>query len=146
MATMFWIWMAAAVIFLIIEITSPSFLAICFAIAAAAAGVFAQFNPESYYWQVGLFIIASLVLLPLMRPLARRITKPSPVQSNIDRLIGQIGIVTKPLDRERPGQIVVDGETWRAVAAGTFAPAERVRVASVQGNRLRVERAEESEE
>lgn len=142
MTTMFWIWMAAAVIFLILELLTPGLIFASFAVAAAVSGVYAQFNPLEYYWQMGIFVAVSLVLLPSMRPFARRITKPSPVKSNVDRLVGRVGLVTRDIDPDTGGQVNLDGETWRAMADRPFAAKERVRVVAVNGNRLKVEAAD----
>ena len=60
---MFWIWLAAAVVFLIIELLSPTFFFICFTAGAVVSGVFSYFYPEAYYWQIGIFIVVSLALL-----------------------------------------------------------------------------------
>ena len=139
MTTLFWIWMAAAVVFLILELTAPGLIFACFAVAAAAAGIYAQFSPNEYYWQIGIFVVASIVLLPSMRPVARRITKPQPTESNVDRLLGKTAVVVKAIDPDTGGQVKIDGETWRAIADHPFAPNAKVRIAAVDGNKLRVE-------
>ncbi len=142
MSTMFWIWMAAAVVFLILEILAPGLIFAGFAVAAAIAGIYGQFNPAEYYWQMGIFVAASLVILPTMRPLAKRITKPSPVKSNVDRLIGRIALVSRDIEPDTGGQVTLDGETWRAMAKRPFAAKDRVRVVAVNGNRLVVDEPE----
>jgi len=146
MATMFWIWMAAAVIFLILEILTPGLIFAAFAVAAGIAGVYGQFYPEEYYWQIGIFVGLSIVLLPLMRPVARKITKPSPVISNVDGLIGQVGLITKAIDPDSGGQIRLHGEVWRAVSEIALAENNRAKVVSVSGNKLVVEKADDRKE
>jgi membrane-bound serine protease (ClpP class) len=55
-------------------------------------------------------------------------------------LVEEIGVARTPIDPE--GQVMVHGELWTAVADGaTIAAGERVRVVSVEGLRLHVERA-----
>ena len=142
MSTMFWIWMAAGVIFLILEILAPGLIFAGFAVAAALAGIYAQFNPAEYYWQMGIFVAASIVLLPAMRPLAKRITKPSPVKSNVDRLVGQIALVSRDINPDTGGQVTLHGETWRASANRPFTMKDRVRVVAVNSNRLIVDEPE----
>lgn len=142
MSTMFWIWMAAAVVFLILEILAPGLIFAGFAVAAAVAGIYGQFNPLEYYWQMGIFVAASIVLLPAMRPLAKRITKPSPVKSNVDRLVGQIALVSRDINPDTGGMVTLEGETWRATADRTFVVKDRVRVMAVNGNRLIVGKPE----
>jgi membrane-bound serine protease (ClpP class) len=55
-------------------------------------------------------------------------------------MVGQTGVVKTPLDPE--GQILVEGELWRAVAQDGPVPAgERVRVLDVEGLTLKVARS-----
>ncbi len=143
MSTMFWVWLAAAVIFLILELMSPGFLFACFVVGSAAAMVFGHFNPDSYYWQVGIFIIVTLGLLPFARMLAKKITKPSPQKSNVDALIGQVALVTKTIDPDLGGQVKVEGEVWSARADETIEAHEKVRVMAVTGAKVHVQKITE---
>jgi membrane protein implicated in regulation of membrane protease activity len=142
MSTMFWIWMATAVIFLILELATPTLIFACFVIGSIASGIFAYFSPEGYYWQIGLFLIVSAVLLPLTRSIAKKITKESPQKSNIDALIGKIGLVTKAIDPDLGGQIMIEGESWRAVSSQAITEGSKVRVLSYSGTKLAVELVE----
>ena len=142
MSTMFWIWMAAAVVFLIFEILTPGPIFACFAAAAAASGIYAQFMPGEYYWQIGIFVGASIILLPSMRPVAKRLIKPSPTKSNVDALIGKTAVVIKDIDPDTGGQIRVEGQVWAAQADEPIAAKSRVTITAVSGTRLIVTRAE----
>ena len=111
-----WIWLAAFAIFLILEVITPSMLFIGFSIAALISGMFSYFYPESFYWQIGIFIIVSAILLPLTRRIAKKITKDSPQIANVDALIGKVGLVVKTIDPDLGGQVSINGEVWRASA------------------------------
>lgn len=140
MATMFWIWLAFAVIFLILELVTPTLFFVCFVIGSIAAAVFSHFQPESYYWQIGLFLAVSIVLFPLTRKFARRITKDQPESANIDRLIGKTAIVIKPISPSQSGQVKFEGEVWGASADQEIGEATTVRIKAVAGTRLNVEK------
>jgi len=142
MSTMFWIWMAAAAVFLILELVSPTFVFACFVAGSVGAGIYAYISPESYYWQLGIFIGITLVLLPLTRRLAHRITGPSAQKSNVDALIDQVAIVVKPIDPDLGGQVRLRGEIWLAHADEPIERDRKVRVVSVSGARLEVTRIE----
>lgn len=146
MSTMFWVWLTAAVVFLIVELMTPTFVFACFVIGSIAAGAFSYFYPESYYWQVGIFILLTLVLLPLTKTLAKKITKESPVKSNIDALIGKVALVTKAIDPDLGGQVKIDGEIWGARANEKISENEKVKVVSISGTKARVERLLEEKE
>ncbi len=140
MPTMFWIWLAAAVVFLIIELASPTLVFICFVVGSAAAGVFALSSPESYSWQLAIFAVVSIVLIPLTRRFAKRISKPSPETSNVDRMIGQIALVTEKIDPDLGGKVKFEGEIWVAKAAEEIAPQTKVKILGISGTRVTVEK------
>lgn len=140
MPNMVWIWLAAFVIFLILEIFTPSMIFIGFSLSALISGIYTYFYPESYYWQIGIFILCSVIMLPFTRRVAKRITKEPPQKSNVDALIGQVGLVSKAIDPDLGGQIIIQGETWRVTADNAIGLNEKVIIRSVSGTKLHVER------
>ena len=140
MQPIFWIWMAAALVFLIIELSMPTLIFLCFVIGSLTAGVYASFQPDEYYWQIGICLAVSLGLLPLSRRFAHRISKAQPQDANVDRMIGHTAVVTKPIDPDTPGQIKFEGEVWLANAGEALAEGAKVKIVSVSGTRVRVER------
>jgi len=139
MPTVFWIWMTAAAIFLIIELLTPTLVFICFVAGALGAGVYSGFSPEQYLWQIGTFIVVSLVLLPFTRRFADRISKAPPELSNVDRMIGQTAIVTRDIDPDTGGQVKFEGELWQARADAAIAKDARVQIVSVSGTKVFVQ-------
>ena len=139
MSGIFWIWLAAAVIFLIIELTTPTLIFVCFFAGALATGVYSYFSPDQYYWQIGIFVIVSVVLLPPTRMLAKKMEKPSAQKSNVDALMGKIGRVIKSIDPDEGGQVQIGGEIWIASADSAIEEGVRIKVLSVSGTRLNVE-------
>jgi membrane protein implicated in regulation of membrane protease activity len=139
MEKVIWVWLAAAVIFIVVEIFAPGFIFACFVVGAIAAGLTALIT-DSYIIQGIVFAVVSLILIPLTRPLAAKITKPSPVLSNVDGLIGKIGYVKKEVS-EAAGQVVVDDQVWQARADKTIAVEAKVKVLSIDGNKMKVEEA-----
>ena len=125
METMFWIWMAAAGVFLIIELMTPTMIFICFVVGAIAAALLAQLWPESYYWQVAMFAILSALLIPF---------------TNVDRMIGQVALVTQAIDPDLGGKIQFEGEVWVARADTAIAENTKVKINTVAGTKVMVER------
>ena len=67
-----------------------------------------------------------------------------PVRTGIERVVGKVGVVRKPVPLHGRGQVQVAGELWSAVLAEGEAPLPvgvRVRVVSVDGVHLVVEKA-----
>ena len=143
MTTMFWIWMAALVVFLVFELMTPTLIFVCFVVGCLASAIFSIWQPEAYSWQIGIFVGVSIILLPLTRSLAKKITKPSPQKSNVDALIGKVALVTKPIDPDLGGQVQIEGEVWSAHADRQVALNIKVRVVSVSGTKVHVELIEE---
>jgi len=140
MPNIVWIWLAAVVVFLILELMTPTLVFACFVAGSLVAGVLSVFYPENYYLQLGIFAGVSVILLPLTRSLARKITKPSPQKSNVDALIGKVGLVTKTIDPDLGGQVRLEGETWLATAGEKIDENTKVVVISVSGAKVHVER------
>ncbi len=53
--------------------------------------------------------------------------------TNVDALIGKNGVVVKKITEKTPGQVKLEGETWRAESDSTIDENETVRVKSVSG-------------
>lgn len=68
----------------------------------------------------------------------------NPVASGVEAMIGEIGIARTPLGPD--GKVFVHGELWNASANGEIAAGSRVRVKSVEGLRVIVERADSQAE
>ena len=145
MLTMFWIWMAALVVFLVLELMTPTLVFACFVVGAFVSGIFAVFMPEAYYWQIGIFVGVSLILLPLTRSLAKKITKDSPQLSNVDALIGNVALVTKEIDPDLGGQVQIKGEIWVAKSDEHVPTGAKVTITSVSGTKVNVKRIQEEE-
>jgi membrane protein implicated in regulation of membrane protease activity len=144
MPTVFWLWLAAAVIFLIIEIGTPVLVFACFTVGSIGAAIVSYFYPDAYLWQAAIFAVVSIILIPLTRPLARKITKPTPQKTNVDAMIGQTGIVVKKIDPDADsGQVRIAGQVWQARADMAIDEGIKIKVQSVSGARLHVTKLDE---
>ena len=132
-----WVWVAAAIVFVALEIFTPAFIFACFVVGALAAGA-TTFFTDSFVIQGLVFAVVSIILIPLTRPLARKITKPSPVTSNVDGFIGKFGYVKKEVS-DKAGQILIEDQVWQARSEKTIAVDKKVKIISVEGAKLKVE-------
>ena len=142
MPSIVWIWLAAVVIFLILELATPTLVFACFVAGSLVSGVVGIFAPENYYLQIGVFVGVSVILLPLTRAMAKKITKESPQKSNVDALIGKVGLVVKTIDPDLGGQVRLEGEVWMATANQLIEEDSKVVVTSVSGTKVHVDRKE----
>ncbi len=143
MPTIFWLWLAAALIFLIVELTTPTLVFACFVIGSIGAAATSTMS-DSYLIQTAVFAIISVILIPLTRNLAKKITKESPQKTNVDAMVGRPGVVTKKIDPALDvGQVRVDGQVWQAVAEEVIDADIKIKVDEVKGARLYVSKVKE---
>jgi len=112
------VWAAVAVLCLILELSSGDFFIICFSIGAVAA-VIGAVAGLSIYWQVGLFVLFTLLAIFTVRPFALRwLHRNEPNRAtNADALLGRTGRVTETIPAGGTGYVQIDGDLWKAVGA-----------------------------
>ena len=110
-------WAIAAVICLILELSSGDFFIICFSIGAVASAIGAAIG-LNIYWQLAIFAAVALASIFFVRPIALRyLHKNEPNRpSNADALIGRIGRVTETIKTGDYGRVAIDGDVWKAVS------------------------------
>ncbi len=115
------LWAAVAFICLILELTSGDFFIMCFAIGAAVTAVVAPFT--SFYVQLAVLAVVSVVCLFTVRPVALRWfhrNDPNRV-SNADALLGREGRVNEAIEADGFGRVAIDGDVWKAKSANKAA-------------------------
>ena len=142
------IWVAAIVVFGIVEAATAGLVSIWF-VAGAAAALIAALLGLSIVVQLVVFVVVSAAALAATRPLVRKLTAQKAVPTNADRVLGQEAKVTETIDNEAPGGAVyADGKTWTARSAdGSIIPeGEQVRITKMEGVKLFVEKIKVLEE
>lgn len=115
---MWMIWVIAAIIFAIVEIYTPSFFMMWFSCGSIVAAISSVFI-ENEMIQFLIFGIISLILILSTKSLTDKfVTKKNIHKTNVDRLIGLVGIVTEKIEPiQGKGRIKVSGESWKATTA-----------------------------
>lgn len=145
---MIWVWLAAAVVFGVVEALTAGLVSIWF-VAGSAAALIGAFLGAGLGVQVALFVAVSAAALAVTRPLVRRYTAGKAVPTNLDRVLGDSGKVTETIDNENStGAVYVDGKTWTARSDdGTVIPAGAVvEILRMEGVKLFVKKMEEKVE
>ncbi|MGC9516943.1 MAG: NfeD family protein [Methanomicrobiales archaeon] len=108
-------WIIIAAVAYIGEMLTTGFFLLWFGVGATVAAILAYFgfSPNT---QMISFILVSLVLLGISRPLANRISKDTGKKATSDRLIGMKGIVIEEIHPETGGIVKINGDTWRAIS------------------------------
>ena len=111
------LWAVVAFICLILELTSGDFFIMCFAIGAAVTAAVSPFT--SFYVQLAVLAVVSVVCLFTVRPVALRWfhrNDPNRV-SNADALLGREGRVNEAIEADGYGRVAIDGDVWKAKSA-----------------------------
>ena len=94
---------------------------------------------DAYYWQTACFAVLSTALIPFTRRFAKKISNPSPELSNVDRMIGQVALVTEAIDPDLGGKVKFEGEVWVAKAEAAIDANTKVKITAVSGTKVVVQ-------
>ena len=141
------LWIAAAVVFAVIEAATAQILTLWFCIGSIGA-IIAYALGASLTVQIVVFVAVSLLTLLIARPYLRRFMETKKQPTNLDMCVGQQALVTERISNlNGTGQAKIRGTVWTArsrddveIEAGT-----RVTVLSIDGVKLIVEPAPEPE-
>ena len=136
------VWFIVFAVLLFIEIITVDLVTIWFAIGAVAA-IMSTIWTDSLIIQLIVFAGVSLTTFILTKPFVKKLKMFSVVPTNVDRVIGQVGIVTKKIDSDHYGEVKVLGTVWTAVSNSDISEGVKVKVLSIDGVKLVVEKEED---
>jgi membrane protein implicated in regulation of membrane protease activity len=131
------VWLIVAVLFGIGEIATLGFFLAPFAGGAAVAAVVSAAGMP-FVGSLAVFLVISIVLLGLLRPLARSHRRmPPQIRTGTAALVGKSAMVLERIaNDEGVGCIRIDGEIWTARAymeEETYEAGTRVQVVEIRG-------------
>lgn len=133
------LWLFAAGILAIIEAFTLGLTSIWFAGGAVGAAIMAMMG-FSLPVQIAVFLLLSVILIAVTRPLARKRLNNRVEKTNVEAIIGQEGMVEEDIPLHGNGQVRADGKTWTAVSiGGEIKKGTLVIIKSVRGVTLTVE-------
>ena len=130
MSIWFW-WVVAALVFIILEIFTSGFAVACFSVGCLAAAVSAAIAPHTFWLQVLLFAVFSVLAIIFVRPLVLKYMDKGEKPSNADTIVGQIAKVVEAIPAGDKGRVRVFGDDWQAVGEGGAAIPEGTKVTIV---------------
>lgn len=133
------VWLIAMIVLLVVEGIVPGLISIWFAAGALIALLISLWGAPIWL-QGACFLVCSLALLILTRPLAKKYVNSRAMPTNADRIIGQDCVVKEQIDNLRgTGAVAVDGKVWtaRMDTQGETAPVGSVvKAVRIEGVRL----------
>lgn len=113
---MWQIWLIIAGVCFVVEMATVGFFVFWFGVGALISMVVSILFPENIVLQAIVFVISSVILLLLTKPLVNKFTKKDKkMETNAYSIIGKKGIVTQDINPTfGVGQIKISGEVWSA--------------------------------
>ena len=127
------LWLVLLVVFLIVEASTVTIVSLWFA-AGALTALIASLLGAALWLQVLLFLAVSAGLLIALRPLVRKFIHPKLTATNVDSVIGSVGLVTASVENvSAAGQVKLNGMEWTArsttgepIPTGTLVKVDRI--------------------
>lgn len=135
------LWIALAIVLAIVEALTVGLLTIWFSVGALVASILAYFG-VSFWLQLLVFLMVSLLLLYYTKPLAEKKLRIGAYKTNVDAMLGKAAMVVEEIPPYGAGQVKLSGLFWSAVTAPQHAPIEigrMVKVLGVEGVKVIVE-------
>ncbi len=137
-------WFITFLILLFIELITVNLVTIWFAIGSLGALITASIT-DMVVIQIIVFIVLSVVSLIVTKPIVKKIRTRKITPTNLDRVIGKIGTVTKKITKDSYGEVKVEGSIWTAKANKEIREKSQVKVLKIEGVKLLVEEIKESD-
>lgn len=107
-------WLAAIIVFLVVEALVPGLVSLWFAFGALGAFVSALLHAPMWL-QIVWFLALSILSLCLTRPLAKKYVNGKTQPTNADMVIGRECIVNEEINNLlAKGAVTVSGKVWTA--------------------------------
>lgn len=137
-------WLIIFIFLIFVEIATVNLVSIWFAIGAIASCILSIYV-DNLIIQLGCFVITSTICLVLTKSIISKIKNHKITTTNLDRVIGDIGIVTEDIDEFNNGEVKVDGKTWTATSKETLKVGTKVKIVSINGVKLNVKSIKEDD-
>ena len=136
------IWFMLFVLLLFIELITINLVTIWFVLGALLA-IITPFITDNITIQIIVFIVSSVISLIITKPFINKIRKRKITPTNLDRVIGKSGLVTKEITKDTYGEIKVEGNIWTATSKEKIEKGSKAKVLKIEGVKLIVEKIKE---
>lgn len=140
-------WIIATSILLVVEAFTMGLTTIWFAFGTVAALVVALLG-GSLPIQIVFFVVVSTIMVAFTRKIVVDKLKTGKENTNIDTIIGRVGVVKREIKAYEPGTVYVWGKEWSAVSKNlgeSIGIGKEVKVLGIDGVKLVVEENKEVE-
>ncbi len=138
-------WLMICLFLVFFELITINLVSIWFAIGALLASLVAIFIDDVVIQSI-VFVISSIIAFFLVKPFAKKFVNSNVERTNLDRVIGKIGIVTEDINKLEPGEVKVDGKRWTGTSDKKIPKGSKVEILAIDGVKLRVKKVEEEKD
>lgn len=137
-----YMWLIIIILLVIIEAITINLTTIWFVVSGLCSLV-SSFFIDNILIQFSIFVILGIILLITTRPILKKFIKQNNESTNLDRIIGMIGIVTEEITKNNYGEVKVDGKRWTAYSEQNIKKDCFVKVLEINGVKIKVKKEEE---
>lgn len=136
---MCFLWLIIFIVLIITELLTINLVTIWFAFGALLALV-VEVIFSNIVLDIITFVITSFLLIILTKPIIGRLKVKKIEATNLDMVINKIGIVTEDIKQDKIGEVKVLGKRWSAYSNTEIKNDEKVKILSIDGVKLKVEK------
>ena len=137
-------WLVLFVILALFELATVNLVSIWFSLGALIT-TFVSLVTDNLMIHLAVFTISSILLLLLTKPFVKKMKKRDVIPTNLDRVVGKVGVVTEKIEKDGIGEVKVLGKKWSAYSDKEVEENSKVKVLSINGVKLKVEEIKESD-
>ena len=137
-------WLVLFVVLALFELATVNLVSIWFSLGALIT-TFVSLATDNAMVHLAVFTISSILLLLLTKPFVKKLKKRDVIPTNLDRVIGKVGVVTETIEKDDIGEVKVLGKKWSAYSDKEIKENSKVKVLSINGVKLKVEEIKESD-
>ena len=137
-----YIWCVILIVSLGIEAMTMNLITIWIALGSFAA-LLSSLLIDNFVIQSFVFVVVTLVTLIFTRKFVVDVLKVKSVKTNLDIVVGQVGLVINDITPDKPGRISVAGKSWAAISDIPISKGEHVDILAIEGVTLVAKRRDE---
>ena len=138
-----WIfWLILVIVLTIIELATVNLLTVWFVISGIVA-LFLSFFIDNVAVVSTIFAVLGIFLLFTTRPLLKKYLPTQKERTNLDRIVGKVGVVTEEIKKNQIGEVKVDGKKWSAISNKKLTVGTEVIIDAIDGVKLIVRKEDE---
>ena len=137
-----WIWVGIIVLLCVIEAETISLVSIWFIISGIVSLILSVFD-VSFSICFAVFVLLGTILMLTTRKAAVKFLKVEKVSTNLDRIVGEKGVVTEDINKDKIGEVKIDGKRWSAYSEEDLPKGTMVKVVKINSVKLNVTKWED---